>query len=270
MTSSSPLLKVSMHTAPIPFKYARTAAEFDDALADTKAKIHASRSGCWFRGQRVGAWPLCASLFRPGNDRRREHALFEDFRTRGASLLPQNPKSWTLLYLMQHHGVPTRLLDWTDNLNVALYFALNGDYDQPRVWLLNPYILASITTKGALSPKHATKQDKFIYDLTDDDVLQYYERIVDRRDWPFALPLPIYCRRDFLRIDKQSGFFTVQGEADIHSDARLQRCLQSIELGRVAADQLRARLSDSGMDAFMVHGDLPSLAESLKRKYELR
>lgn len=51
---------------------------------------------------------------------------------------------------MQHYGIPTRLLDWTENGILALYFAVsNGAYDEDVhrvVWVMNPGALNQLTT----------------------------------------------------------------------------------------------------------------------------
>lgn len=84
-----------------------------------------------FRGQRRAGWSLAPSVARlkprlEGEDLRAvEQRLIEAFRRQCAPyVLRDFPDSWEMLALAQHHGLATRLLDWTANPLAALWFAV--------------------------------------------------------------------------------------------------------------------------------------------------
>ncbi len=89
--------------------------------------------GTWvFRGHSDIAYKLTPSVGRSQHTSpsfpKYERGLFDIFRREAYGCLPTVPtEDWELLALAQHHGLPTRLLDWTYNLLVALYFAVEAD-----------------------------------------------------------------------------------------------------------------------------------------------
>ena len=78
----------------------------------------------WFRGHERADWQLIPSILRNSNQQH-EFQLTKRFRLLapgfGADIPTDRLDQW--LFLMQHNLAPTRLLDWSESLNTALFFA---------------------------------------------------------------------------------------------------------------------------------------------------
>lgn len=98
-----------------------------------------------YRGQRKD-YPLLPNICREGEpasllkDERALLTMFKKEAPRCLQVVPDN--DWEWLVVAQHHGLNTRLLDWTFDAHVALWFALEKAKDRkdsrPEVWVMNP------------------------------------------------------------------------------------------------------------------------------------
>src|SRR5690349_12120652 len=105
----------------------------------------------FYRGHRASDWKLLPTLMRRYADDSlddAEQSLYWEFQARAKELHHLQLSQWDMLFFMRHHGAPTRLLDWTESLAVAIYFALNDEPGacptmdpSPCIWILNPYLL---------------------------------------------------------------------------------------------------------------------------------
>lgn len=188
-------------------------------LSNIETLITNPRDLYWFRGEGDSTNDLLPSLYRHPTKKKKgelleiERSLINRFKERSVPYLTANLNSeWEYVFLMQHYGVPTRLLDWTENPMIALFFALtSAERDQTTgkylkdaaVWALSPTlwnatVFAHVSyDRGPLS--------------VSDRLLKPYAPFSDDAEEPPALPAAIFGIHNSPRIVAQRGVFTIFG-----------------------------------------------------------
>jgi hypothetical protein len=113
----------------------------------------------WYRGQEKVNWGLAPTIARARGGITAEIPLITRFKQNALPLLDERPANeWEWLFVMRHHGVPTRLLDWTESPLTALYFAVHrAPNSDGAIWGLLPIALnEEVSTSGLRQARAAT------------------------------------------------------------------------------------------------------------------
>jgi hypothetical protein len=185
---------------------------------------------------------------------------------------------WHWYFLMQHYGTPTRLLDWTTNPLVALYFAVCHDLDQDAaVWVVDPWRWNRAHVKNLFGPAVAGWEEtsKYLLDLeiafdTDRDENQTLKK------WPIAIEPPHIDRR----IAAQGSKFVLFGtKKDMTDSPAVNRprggsgkhaVLDKIIVPRAAGDVLREQLNQIGVNERAMFPDLEGLGKHIAWEWKTR
>ncbi|EHK0843218.1 FRG domain-containing protein [Vibrio parahaemolyticus] len=101
-----------------------------------------------FRGQSDASWSLTTTFERKAKESNaygpmiwhKEYRMLRNFMRRApyySNSLPKQSDLFEWLSLMQHHGSPTRLLDFSYSFHIATFFALENATKDAAVWAVN-------------------------------------------------------------------------------------------------------------------------------------
>ncbi|MEC4721892.1 FRG domain-containing protein [Noviherbaspirillum sp. CPCC 100848] len=231
--------------------------------------------GWAFRGQQDARWPLVSSLSRylgafiPDRStwRSREERAIRIFRRKAHNYLPDRhvlDNDLRCLALMQHHGAPTRLLDFTKSPFVAAFFALENAVSHSAVFALNTPALWNATpaaiptlTRDAIDPRLDGNFARYFLQNNSDIVWIGEPEEMDRR------------------LVAQSGTMVVPGVLDKSLDQILQayRCngslIKKLVLSQTMREQAMKALYRMNITNASLFPDLDGLARSIRVELEV-
>ena len=247
----------------------------DELFADSwKADLRRFRSAFAFRGRNDVDEDLSTSLLRLGGDAPSLEAhLLRNFRKYAQLEAVPFDSVWNWLALAQHHGLPTRLLDWTYSPYVALHFATAspGLYGRDGVVWMIDYVRAQADLPHALRAvldDHG--MDVFTAELLDEaaDALPELERLADA-DFVVFLEPPSLNER----IVNQYGLFSLMSRAQARIDPWLAAHDDVARKLVIPADlkwEVRDKLDQANITERVLFPGLDGLSRWLARYYAPR
>ncbi|QDU07323.1 FRG domain-containing protein [Gimesia aquarii] len=217
----------------------------------------------WFRGHadNSASWDLRPTVHRKFPNTGYESALVMNFRRRALSRHPRCPDSndqaaW--LCLMQHYGVPTRLLDWTESILVAAYFAVHNSKRETdaAIWALSPVLL-----NQAFDLPH-------IPALSNPELKPLMRPAFGASGTDKGIIATLYDEVD-LRMLIQQGVFTIHADrTPLEQLADSQRFLQKYRIPQAAKSKLEWQLRLAGVSQSKLFPDLQNLASEITDQQE--
>ena len=219
----------------------------------------------WFRGHRKASWPLLPAAFRDDVHPILEAEMAKRFKMKAQIFYRECPggteyQKW--LPLMQHYGLPTRLLDWSESPLVALFFAVEKSDKKEDAAI---YFLDSGTMNEVL---HSAPIQIILGDSPSNKINEVCERAFINKDSdvgqypPFAV---VIAQKEYRMLNQMSCFTLHDERKDLNEYAQSARYLSKLIIPKECIDNIRNELTILGIRRSILFPDLTNLAEELRR-----
>lgn len=264
--------------------YVREISRLRDAWLDDPA------NELWFRGedQKHSKSTLLPELYRPGKPLAKvlemESRLFDEFKRCGVQYSDFDiDDEWNWYFAMQHHGGPTRLLDWSDGSLMAAHFSMRSKTSQENlktgavVYVLDPrWLVDYLDDLPEVKERRARWDNKpKTQQIPEDDRDGKYEEIWlpggeedfeedSLPDHPFLLDTEQITRR----VAAQRSRFMVFGadpnylrRLSDRKDSRIQKILIPGE----CVPKMQIDIRDCGVTESVIFPDLDGMGREVKQ-----
>lgn len=189
-----------------------------------------------------------------------EATLMNKFKQNASLMVDNAPKDeFDWMFLMQHYGAPTRLLDWSDSALVALYFCCSSKPDENgAIWLLKPVAM------NKAANIHDDSDVGYLPSFQDEVLTGYKFKELNAQRHIRLNPVATIANRNNKRLQAQLGNFTIHhNKREPIEEITPDSCKKLI----VPSDNkaiLRKELETLGVTKLQLFPELSSVGELLK------
>lgn len=222
----------------------------------------------WYRGEENAALTLVPSIQRSQKRLSAERYITNDFYIRAKQILNNPPAKHNYagwVSLMQHYGLPTRMLDWSQSPLIAVFFATETYRETPDkdacVWVLSPGLFNEMEGFGnCIYPIDA--------DTTQEMLLPAFKHAHHNPDLKDKILACSSTEKD-LRMYAQQSNFTVHNSLrrleDICDENMLYRIIIPCGRKKYFIDSLRV----FGITQGSIYPDLDHISKDLNDYYDI-